>query len=535
MSNYPTNPDENIKFRAKLIQEAEKSIKAKKDILKLCKFDPVFFCNTFCWTLDPRLSNPHLPFILYPRQAELFKQLDSYLLRSQKGEQIALFIDKPRDVGATFTVMAWILHKFLFTEFSARVGSRKEDYVDKKGDTDTLFYKLDYQLDKLPTWMTQGYNIMEHRASMILKHPKGANVISGESANPNFGRGGRRSVILFDEIGFWDWAKSSWESAGASTNFRIAMTTPPETGRDSFSYKLSCGQKGKIYRFDFDWDDVPTRDKAWLEMSRENKSEEEFAREIMKSYDGSVEGKVYARDMRLVKLSDVDYNPKLPLFVSWDDGRDGTALIWWQKDFSTNQLFIIDCYQEANRDIEYFVPFFGHDIPSIISVIDGSNSTPEYDHYALEKIALHKPWRRDTIHYGDPSINQTRNNIGLSCFDILSQKYGIVVNSQNWNSKEFGKRTWKDIRDITRTKFRRIEINETRCEMLVYALRNARYPAVKENSQSTSATVLPIHDPSTAHLRSSFEFFCDCEPENHFMDDRKELNEDKNFDKFSIF
>ena len=69
--------------------------------------------------------------------------------------------------------------------------------------------------------------------------------------------------------------------------------------------------------------------------------------------------------------------------------------------------------------------------------------------------------------------------------------------------------------------------------MLVYALRNARYPKIKENSQSTSVPLKPIHDPSTAHLRSSFEFFCDNEPENHFMDDREEVEEP--FDPFAVF
>jgi len=532
--NFPTEPKDNERFRLELLQEAERSKKSKLDILKLCKKDPIFFCNFFCWTLDPRLANPHLPFILYPRQTELFKKMDECLLRANKGEHINLLTDKPRGVGVSYTIMVWILHKFLFSDFSALVGSRKEDLVDKTGSTSSLFHKLDYNLAKLPIWMTGGYDKTKHRANMILKHPTLDSVIDGESSNADFGKGGRYSVIIFDELGAWMEARSAWESSGESTNFRIGVSTPPEAGRDSHWYKLLSGQRGRIENFEFNWDDVPTRDEKWLEDARETKSEEEFAREVMKSFAGTTEGKVYARDMRLVRLSAVDYNPKLPLFVSWDDGGDGTALIWWQKDFSTGQLYIIDCYQESNRAVEYFVPFFGHDIPSIISPIDGANSTPEYDSYALEKIKLHRSWRRDTIHYGDPSINQTRNNVGLSSFDILAQKYGIVVNSQNWNSKEFGKRNWKDIRDITRTKFRRIEINEKRCEMLIYAMRNARYPKVKENSQATSVPLKPIHDPSTAHLRASFEFFCDNEPENHFMDDREE-EEDESFDKFKIF
>lgn len=523
MSTFPTDPNENKKARLKFLQASESgqgSQKVKAMLFRKCKEDPIFFCNFFCWTLDPRLANPHLPFILYPRQAELFKQLDGYLARSQQGEQIALFIDKPRDVGATFTVMTWILHKFLFTEFSARVGSRKEDYVDKKGDTDTLFYKLDYQLDKLPVWMTQGFNAQEHRASMILKHSKNNNVVSGESANPNFGRGGRRSVILFDEIGFWDWARSSWESAGSSTNFRIAMTTPPETGRDSFSYKLASGHKGKIYSFMFDWDDVPSRDKAWLDMARENKSDEEFSREVMKSYDGSTEGKVYARDMRFVKLSDVDYDPRLPLFVAMDFGLDAVSMIWYQRDNATRKLKVIDYYQNSNQDIHFFPPFVGHPV----------KSTYEYNHYDLEVIERHKSWRRDIIYYGDPSVKQRHLSTGKSTRDILQEEYQIYIQSKDWAGRK-----WTDLRNITRQSFRRMEINEKRCEMLIYALRNARYPKKKEGSQAVMEPLRPIHDFSTSHARSAWEYACDNEEENYFMDTKEELEEDNNFDKFAIF
>jgi len=537
MIKVPTNIEDNKKVRLKVLQKVENNPELQAILIRKCREDPIFFCNLFCWTYDPRLNEPHLPFILYPRQAELFRQLDAILLRANKGEHINLVTDKPRGVGVSYSLMVWILNKFLFTDFSALVGSRKEDLVDKTGSTSSLFHKLDYNLARLPSWLLSGYDKKKHRANMILKHPTYESVIDGESSNADFGKGGRYSVIIFDELGAWMEARSAWESSGESTNFRIGVSTPPEAGRDSHWYKLLQGQRGNVQNFGFEWDDVTTRDEAWLKDARENKSEEEFAREVMKSFEGTTEGKVYAKDVKFMRMSDIDYNPRLPLFVSWDDGTDGTALIWWQKDFVTNQLYIIDCYQESFKGVEYFVPFFGHDIPSIISPVDGSRSTPEYNSVALEKIKLHRSWRRDIIHYGDPSINQTHNNIGengTSGFDILSRKYGIVVNSQNWNSPEFGKRIWKDLRDITKPVFKRIEINQRRCEMLIYALRNARYPKLRENTQATTVPQKPVHDLTTSHFRSSFEYFCDNEPQNYFMGKNEEEVEEP-FDKFSVF
>ena len=500
---------ENLQYRAKLINQANKDEKFKQVISRKCELDNVFFCNSFCWTYDPREKFPHLPFILYPRQEELFRYLDELLQRAEKGEKINLIIDKPRAVGATYTLMMWILHKFLFTQFSARVGSRKEDYVDKRGEPDTLFYKIDYNLERLPNWIKGDIT----RSSMLAISKNGS--ISGESANPNFGRGGRKSVTEFDELGFWDWARSSWESSGEATNFRIAMSTPPESGNDSYFSQLLRGMKGKVHKFEFGWRDVPTRDDDWLRMQKENKSEEEFAREVLKSYEGTTTGKVYAKDCRLMRYSDIDYNGQLPLYISWDFGLDSTAMIWWQKDFSTNKLRIIDAYENTIKEIGFFVPFVTGTIKSL---------DYQYDDRELEIIDRHREWRQDITHYGDPSVEQRHHQSGLSTKDILMRNYYIYIQSTPW-----GGRKWKDLRDKTRQVFRRIEINDKRCEYLITCLRQAKYPKLRENSQNTNEIAKPVHD-WTSHFRTAFEYFVDNEPEGYIAGKYENVN---NIDDFN--
>ncbi len=113
----------------------------------------MFFIDAFCWTYGPRLPDSIVPFILYPRQEALIHWLDEMLARSRTGQKVSGLIDKPRDVGATYTVMTWCLCEYLFDDFSARVGSRKEDYVDKAGEPETLFYKLDFNLERIPGWL----------------------------------------------------------------------------------------------------------------------------------------------------------------------------------------------------------------------------------------------------------------------------------------------------------------------------------------------------------------------------------------------
>ena len=493
----PLELNANKRFRAEILQKAEDDPELQAVLREKCRIDDEFFIDTFCWTFDPRLSDPVIPFILYPKQRKFIAWLNSLLLRSQSGEKVNGIVDKPRDVGATFTVMTWILKKFLFNEFSARVGSRKEDYVDKKGEQDTLFYKLDFNLERLPEWLLpDGWN-GESRTSMLVKHPRLSNNISGESANPNFGRGGRKALTVFDEHAFWEYARSSWESAGESTNFRLSMSTPPETGRDSHFYKLLTGTMGRVEKFEFDWTDVPKRDQKWMQTQRETKSEEELAREVLKSYEGTLEGKVYATDFRLAKLSTVDYRPHLPLFVHWDFGLDTVAMGWIQKDMETNKLYLIDSYSNANKAIDFYVPF----VTGVIA------SGPH--EYTLEErmlIERHAMWSRTVTHFGDPDVNKRSIQNGESTKDVL-ERYGIYVQSTSWAG-----RTWQDIKEKTKLSFRRLEINEVRNEVFISAMRNAKYPKKREGSQSTSEPIKPVHD-WTSHFRSSYEYFIDNEPE----------------------
>lgn len=63
-------------------------------------------------------------------------------------------IEKSRDMGASWMMCLVSTWFFLFHDhFSALMLSRKEEYVDKKGDNKTLFAKIDFLLKWMPTWL----------------------------------------------------------------------------------------------------------------------------------------------------------------------------------------------------------------------------------------------------------------------------------------------------------------------------------------------------------------------------------------------
>lgn len=484
-------------FRNILETRAEIAAIKKTDInrisleLEACRRSGTYWCNFYGWTYDPRPERApqDKPFVLYPAQVELWEWLDK---RYEAGGNA--LIEKSRDVGCTWTVLAWGVHKWLFEDFNFRVGSRKEDYVDKSDDPDSLMWKIRYMLDALPDWMLSSYK-SKH---MLIVRNGSANAITGEAANSTFARGGRNSVTFFDEFGFWDNAGGAWRSAGESTHLRLAVSTPPETGKSSHFYRLRAQKEGKVDVKLLGYESIPWKNNNWLSKKKSTMSEEEFAREILVSYEGTTKGRVYAKDFKLVPLTDVDYNPRLPLFVSWDLGLDGTALIWWQKDFSTNKLFIIDSYQKMNESPDFFAPF-------ITGLIE--SGVHKYDDEDLLIIERHKNWAKNITHFGDPNFNHRSNQTKKTSNDQLS-KYGIYVQTKPFSSTN----SHMAHREAAKLAMRRLEINANRCEHLIECLVSARYPPKSPMSQSTSAPTKPIHD-WTSHFRTSFEYFAINEPQ----------------------
>lgn len=466
----------------------------RKEVLHRCAEDTLYWFDNFAWTLDPRRDPSKLCFIPYSgKQIAFIEWLEDLIKNPRDG-----FVDKPRDVGATTIVTNLLLKHWLFDDyFNARIGSRKEDYVDKTGDPDTLFYKIDYTFQLLPHWMRpDGWLPRVNRSHMRLSRPDNSNTITGESANPNFGRGGRQTIVVFDEIGFWSYAKPAWESAGDVTKIRLAMTTPPDTGRSSFAYKLLTNQAGKVEKFEFVHTDIPTKDAQWLKEERERRSEDEFNREILKSYTGSTRNKVYAEDWHAhVKVGQYDYDPNLPLYTSWDFGfNDPTSIIWAQKNHKTNEVFIIDSFEKNNKTIDFFIPFITGVVPSGIH---------EYTDYELDKIQMHGAWRKDQTHFGDPSGGNRNQVTGTSIRQVLREA-GIYVQSKPAKKHKF-------YREKVLLLLRRLHVDQSRCDDFIDMILSARYPERTESSQATSAIDKPIHDESS-HFRTALEFFADNEP-----------------------
>lgn len=483
----------------------------KAKLLKLdyqCSQDPVLFFNSMLYTFDPKREPYHWPFKLFEFQEE--RIVNNLIKAIENGYDI--FFDKTREMGVSYTVLGVLLWYWKYRDASNfLLGSRKEDFVDnvgKKSEDEnsnkeaSLFGKLDYMIDRMPTIVKpKGFIPKAHRTSMNLQNPENGNNMSGESSNPNFSRGGRQKAILLDEFAFWDNDDAAWGSTADTTNCRIVITTPgirPNTKAKRLRFGTD-GEKIEIVELPHYLD--PRKTTQWLTEQRERRSKEDFAREIMIDWEGSIKGIVYPEARNRV-IGSYPYVPDWPLFVSWDFGLDGTAIQWWQYNMDNGKMRIIDAFTRVDMPIQWFYPMFP--APGAEQGANPIDSMFQYTPTELDAIDRVKDFKK-AVHYGDPDASK-RSMTSRTLTSVREELAKVDIYVQT-NSKA---NTFYERREKTKLMLQKgIEVNETPDIVGMFgwldSIDQARYPKREATSQATTAIALPIHD-WTSHHRTSTEY-----------------------------
>lgn len=446
--------------------------------------DPVYFVNHFLKTFDPRPTapQPHMNFETYVFQDDYIIELVGDI---RAGTDI--MVEKSRDMGISWVTLAVFLWFWLFEPgFAAHLGSRIENYVDD-GTAKSLFWKLEYMLRNIrdPLLLPKGFNMKQHRTFMKLINPENGNEITGEAASSNFSRGGRYTVILLDEGGFWRDFESAWTAAGDSTQCRVLVTTPPNVP----SYAKAIRFSGKVKVLTYLWTLHPDKDEAWYKYQTTRRTEEEMLHEIDISWEYSAAGRPYP-EIDKVPFGQHKYDPTKPLYLSIDLGRDAVALGWWQPVQNSDWLTLVDAYENRDKIIDWYVPFMGGDIDSKFIYTDKD----------LEFIESIKYWKKP-ICYGDPSGKSRHIESERSPYQVLQQDYHIVVQSNTMDND------YPTRRDETKRLLMHTRVNDTPgTRYWQTCVQSAHYPEKAETSQSTNEVVKPVHD-WTSHHRTQTEFF----------------------------
>lgn len=282
MNNWLENYRKKLEERDRITDLCEEDLEFRADCFVKCQRDYKFFIEDFCWIYEPRpeYAAGYKPFLLYPFQKKYLDWLQERFEENADG-----LTEKTRDMGITWLYVAWLIWHWRFDDtFNALLGSRKEDLVDKIGDPDSLFWKLETLVNYLPSWLRPAeYDRNKHRKTLLLTNPETGNTISGESANPDFSRQGRYSVIVLDEFAFWPYGWSVWTATGDSAPCRIAVSTV----RGMNNKFAELRHHSNIGVFIADWRDHPLKTQEWHDKEAARRTAKEMAQEINRDYEAS--------------------------------------------------------------------------------------------------------------------------------------------------------------------------------------------------------------------------------------------------------
>lgn len=242
----PKDLKNNLLWRKKVIEKAAGDKVLQKALIEYCAQDIIWFINTFVWQYNPNADREVEPFITWDWQDLAFlggHDEDGFKVHGIL-EAIAdrrdLVIEKSREMGASWMcllVMVWVslFHprkKFLCV-------SRDADSVDRIGDPDSLFWKIDFIHEHLPHWMLPPGGVV--RKKMNIAYKKSHSVITGQASTGKAGVGGRCTAMFVDEFGLIDEDTQIYDSTADTTRCRIFNSTHYGTGTKFYQLTTNDG------------------------------------------------------------------------------------------------------------------------------------------------------------------------------------------------------------------------------------------------------------------------------------------------------
>lgn len=301
----PKDPEENLKWRARLLKEAEGDEDLQRELYTACSQSLLFWVNAFAFTFrvqeadeagrQRQAANAHIPFVTWGWIQ------DQHMLEIEKAieDGYDLLTDKTRDMGASWNHIAVLHHQWLFRPGRLFLEmSRVETDVDGANNPRCLFVKHDYINKWLPEWMLPRIG----RTTMHIVNLDNDSRIDGESSNKAAASGDRRHAVLLDEFSKMENADKIKTATADVTPCRLVNATPWGPGTTYSKWRMS----GQIKVFVLPWYEHPEKGfgryvafeaetgkwkirSKWYDFQATKRSPQEMAQEIDMDHIGSGE------------------------------------------------------------------------------------------------------------------------------------------------------------------------------------------------------------------------------------------------------
>lgn len=191
----PKDRTKNLIFRQRVLRLCRQHAWARKAAVEACKQDILLFISVFGFQYNPKHVGSEVgPFITWDFQEKAVLETLEQMFGGHVNPDVLW--EKSREVGATWLALfldSWLclFHgwKKLF------VISHSEDAVDRPGDPDCLFWKVQHILGHLPSWMAKGVT----KRKLAFQFPNNSN-LNGAATTVRSGVGGRATKLTLEEF-----------------------------------------------------------------------------------------------------------------------------------------------------------------------------------------------------------------------------------------------------------------------------------------------------------------------------------------------
>lgn len=539
LQTVPEAPDDWAAWRDAVMAHRELVRRRAADNLQLqrielekCARDPAYWITMYGVIFEPRDQEiggvvvGWVRWIPYAFQVKLIRWIDDVLKETANGRGDGV-IEKSRDMGATWTFCGFMAAKWLTARaFVAGLISRNEEAVEKKGDTDSLFYKVRALLGCeqgvppeiiLPKWMwPKGFDPEEHIANRIISHPTRTCVIRGETTTQLSGVGGRATMRVNDEAARFRAFGQAWGNQNATANHRFALSSADlrfgpdfhDLAKMAEAAVLDPSLPGPSY-MRLDWWIHPFHTQAWYvdQKARMASDPATFAREYDIDYDAGKGEAVYPFFQQVVPTT-APYDPVLgQLYCFIDPGvRDPTALVWVQHDARADEFRVVEAFEGKGGEAADFYASVVSGVP-----ISGHGGY-DYRSYPglLDLMAWTGSLTQPVIYFGDPYGTHRGGDGSRTWYDVFYERTRDLtgghggVNVRTVTSEDARSHL---VRKEAVLKYApKLRFDDTpRVRRVLLALQRSRYPEAPVTRSSRAEPLTPLHDEHS-HFRTAMEF-----------------------------
>lgn len=404
--------------------------------LDLCAQDPARWIALWLYIEEPRIRKNELPikpFVPFAFQVELAQW---FVEKTSQPDAYDGFVSKSRGLGASWIFAAMATWAWLFKPWRGVLISRKEDLVDKKGDLNSLFGKIDFMLEHLPTWMLpEGYDPDRHRQKNFLNHPSGNAAIIGEATTSKSGRGARATYMIYDEAAFIPDFLTVFGTGSGTTDHRWAVSSESfEEGRTWWDMWKGAQEEDPGSVRELHWQLNPYFNEHWYAEERLRFEKTGDLAGFMREYERDpFQGGtwIYPTISTIKTFSDKHYDPNEILLVGIDPGRaDDTAIVFMQFEGvdEPRKARWIDSYSNNMLPAE----FYAHILTGIEPERDDPMYHVNFDNYALNHIM---PWMRSLPWSGKMRVFCDPAGANKSISDNLSFTDRLLIHSKKIRAK----------------------------------------------------------------------------------------------------